>query len=154
MHAKVTCGEFNIQQVDERLMWVYGLIYGVQQAVFSVYAPTYRLDNEHEVTQFYSVMERKVGIVRKKYGADTPIVILGDFNARVGNGGAENRYEECVEEGGQECPLGIFGYDEVNDNGAELTIFCTREKFKIMDSYFNRTDGDYGTWMCNRSKNK
>ena len=92
--------------------------------------------------------------MRKKYGADAPIVILVDFNALVGNGGAENRYEECVEVGGHACPLGIFGFDEVNDNGAEFTIFCTKEKLKIMDSYFNRTDGDFGTWRCNRSKNE
>jgi hypothetical protein len=90
LHEKVTRGEFDIQQVNERLMWAYGSIYGVQQAVFSVYAPTNRSDNEHEVTEFYSVMEREVRTVRTKYGADTPIVILGDFNARVGNGGAEN----------------------------------------------------------------
>ena len=108
MHAKVTRGEFDIQRVNDRLMWVYGSIYGVQQAVFSVYAPTYRSDNEHEVTEFYSVLEREVRTVRKKYGADAPIVILVDFNARVGNGGAENRYEECVEVGGHECPLGVF----------------------------------------------
>ncbi len=42
----------------------------------------------------------------------------------------------------------------MNDNGTELTTFCTREKFKIMDSYFDQVDGDFGTWRCNRNKNK
>jgi exonuclease III len=154
LHTKVTRGEFDIQQVSERVMWVYGSIYGVQQAAFSVYAPTNRSDNEHEVMEFYSLLEREVRAVRKKYGADVPIVILGDFNARVENGGAEDRYEECAEEGGQECPLGIFEFDVVNDNGAELTTFCVREKLKIMDSYFDRLDGDFGTWRCNRSNDK
>ena len=48
----------------------------------------------------------------------------------------------------------FFGFDEVNDNGTEFTTFSTREKFKIMDSYFDRTDGKFGTWRCNRSKIK
>ena len=71
LHAKVTCGEFDIQQVSERLMWVYGSIYGVQQAVFSVYAPTNRSDNEHEVTEFYSVLEKEVRAVRTYWNGRT-----------------------------------------------------------------------------------
>ena len=40
MHNRVTSGEFDIQPVNERIIWVYGSIYAVDQAVFSVYAPT------------------------------------------------------------------------------------------------------------------
>ena len=39
MHDIVVSGEFEIQPVNERIILVYGSIYGVDQAVFSVYAP-------------------------------------------------------------------------------------------------------------------
>ena len=74
----------------------------------------------------------------------TKIVILGDFNARVGIDGSN----------GEQCANGTFGFRETDDNGAELLIFCVAKQFKVMDSYFERPDGAYGTWACNRSSNK
>ena len=59
-------------------MWVYGMIYGVIQAVFVVYAPTNKKDNW------------------------------------------------------------MFGFEEIDDNGAELLTFCVAQQFKVMDSYFER----------------
>ena len=47
MHNRVTSGEFEIQPVNERIIWV-------DQAVFSVYAPTNKKDNVAEVDKFYS----------------------------------------------------------------------------------------------------
>jgi hypothetical protein len=81
MHNRVTSGEFEIQPVNERIIWVYGSIYGVDQAVFSVYAPTNKKDNVAAVDKFYSTLEKQVNAVRTKYGPETKIIILGDFNA-------------------------------------------------------------------------
>ncbi len=95
MHNRVISGEFEIQSVNERIIWVYGSIYGVDQAVFSVYAPTNKKDNVAEVDKFYSTLEQQVNEVRKKYGPETKIIILGNFNARVGtDGGADNITQE------------------------------------------------------------
>ena len=44
-HLYALNSEFDIQPINERLMWVYGMIYGVIQAVFVVYAPTNKKDN-------------------------------------------------------------------------------------------------------------
>ena len=94
-----------------------------------------------------------MSIVRTKYGVETKIVILGDFNARVGTDGSDNMTEEN-NESGDACSNGFFGFAKTDDNGAELLTFCLAKQFKIMDSYFEREDGDYGTWACNRSRNK
>ena len=48
----------------------------------------------------------------------------------------------------------MFGFEETSDNGAELLTFCVAQQFKVMDSYFERRDVEYGTWACNRSKDK
>ena len=153
MHSAVTRGEFEIQPVNERLLWVYGNIYGVDQAVFSAYAPTNKKDNAVEVDKFYNTMEKQVQAVRTKYGRETKIIILGDFNARVGNDGSDNISEEYNDEG-EACANGKFGFRETDDNGAELLTFCVAKQFKVMDSYFERLDGAYGTWACNRSSSK
>jgi hypothetical protein len=88
MHNRVTSGEFEIQPVNERIIWV-------DQAVFSVYAPTNKKDNVAEVDKFYSTLEKQVNEVRTKYGPETKIIILGNFNARVGtDGGADNITQE------------------------------------------------------------
>ena len=153
LHSSVTSGEFDIQPVNERILWVYGSIYGIDHAVFAVYAPTNKMDNGPEVDKFYTAMEQQDKAVRTKYGPDTKIIILGDFNARVGTDGADNRTEEC-NEAGDECANGTFGFAETDDNGAELLTFCVTRQFKVMDSYFERRDGEYGTWACNRSRDK
>jgi hypothetical protein len=127
MHRAVTRGEFDIQPVNERLIWVYGNIYGVEQAVFSVYAPTNKKDNAVEVDKFYNTMEKQVQAVRTKYGMTTRIVILGDFNARVGIDGSDNIAEE-YNENGEQCANGTFGFRETDDNGAELLTFCVAKK--------------------------
>jgi exonuclease III len=74
-----------------------GAIYGVKQTVFSVYALTNKSDNAAEMDNFYSTLERQVSAVRTR--VETKIVILGDFNARVGTDGSDNATEENNETG-------------------------------------------------------
>ena len=102
---------------------------------------------------FYSTLEQQVTEVRKKYGSATKIIILGDFNARVGTDGADNKTEE-YNDNDEACVNGVFRFEETGDNGAELLTFCVAQQFKVMDSYFERRDGEYGTWACNRNKDK
>ena len=90
---------------------------------FFVYAPTNKKDNAVEVDKFYNTMEKQVQAVRTKYGKGTKIIILDDFNARVGNDGSDNIAEEYNDDG-EACANGAFGFRETDDNGAELLTFC------------------------------
>lgn len=80
-----------------------------------MYAPTNKKDNVAEVDKFYDILEMQVKEVRTKYGAETKIVILGDFNARVGVDGADNMTEER-NEADEMCVNGTFGFEETDDN--------------------------------------
>lgn len=95
----------------------------------------------------------QIKVVRTKYGSASKIIKLGDFNARVGNDGSDNMTEEYNDEN-EECANGKFSFVETDDNGAELLTFCVTTQFKIMDSYFERQDGEFGTWASNRSNDK
>ena len=64
--------------------------------------------------------------------------------------GADNMTEKR-NEADDVCANGTFGFEETDDNGAELITFCVTKQFKVMDSYFA---GEYGTWACNRSIDK
>jgi hypothetical protein len=103
-----------------------------------VYAPTECAD-ETSKEDFYLSMETELAKIRQSYGDN--IIIMGDFNARVGtNVGFEHTDENT---------LGPFGmHDDVrnNTNGALLREFCATNSFKIADTYFEAVDDDYGTW--------
>ena len=131
MHNAVSKGEFDIQPINDQLMWEYGMIYGEKQAVVVVYAPTNKKDNLVEVDKFYSTLEQQIKEVRRKYGPATKIIILGDLNARIGTDGADNMTEEC-NDNDEAYANGMFGFEETDDNGAELLTFCVAQQFKVI----------------------
>jgi len=64
------------------------------------------------------------------------LVILGDFNARVG----------VLKEGEKDWGgvLGKHGLDEMNERGEELLQFCAMNQLTVMNTCFKN---NYGTWM-------
>jgi len=103
---------------------------------------------------FYEKIEKELASIREKHGARIGITILGDFNARVGNDGSDLYNAKTDEILGTTGSKGVFGLPEINENGHRLILFCERMGLKIMDTFFPRPHGDYGTWRCNRSVNK
>ena len=67
-------------------------------------------------------LHKEVDKVRSNYGSEARIVILGDYNARVGVDGSDNIAEEC-NENDEICANGMFGFEGTDDNGAELLTF-------------------------------
>ena len=103
-----------------------------------VCAPTERTD-EATKEDFYLSMASEFNKIRQSYGDN--IIIMGDFNARVGtNVGYEHTDEETL------GPFGIHDDVRNNANGAQLREFCAINDFKIADIYFMAADDDYGTW--------
>ena len=104
--------------------------------LFSVYAPT--LDAEPaEKDKFYSDLRSLL----QNTPADDKAIILGDFNARVGQ-----------DADAWKGVLGRHGVGNCNDSGRLLLEFCTEQQLVITNTIFQQRDSLKTTWMHPRSK--
>lgn len=104
--------------------------------LFSCYAPT--LDSPHEVKEeFYEQLQGEL--------QNTPIsdklLILGDFNARVGSSHLS-----------WAGVIGRHGVGKANSNGHRLLSLCSQNHLIITNTLFTLKDIHKGTWMHPRSK--
>ena len=118
--------------------------------VISVYAPTFRA-SETEKESFYAQLAK----LTSECKSSEELVIMGDFNARVGTRGKETSTVEEATMGDvtADLVLGDFGMEELNDNGRLLLDFCRSQRGKslrVMDTLFQHST--YGTWQHNRTK--
>ena len=104
--------------------------------LFSVYAPTLQADPA-EKDMFYSELRRLL----QSTPADDKLLILGDFNARVG--------QDTVTWKGV---LGRHGVGNCNDNGRLPLEFCMEQQLVITNTIFQQKDSLKTTWMHPRSK--
>ena len=104
--------------------------------LFSVYDPTLVSDISVRV-KFYTDLKNLV----TKVPSDDKIIILGDFNARVG----------CDADSWKGV-LGKHGIGKRNDSGLLLLEFCTELQFTITNTLFQQKKSQKTTWMHPRSK--
>ena len=89
----------------------------------SVYAPTFAAKQavkERFFTELQGVLDRTA--------TNDILVIVGDFNARVGSRTGD--IDRDV--------LGIFGVDERNEAGDCLLEFCMLNNLRVMNTIFNK----------------
>ena len=103
--------------------------------LISVYAPTLSHPPE-ETEKFYS----DLGVLVRKIPNGDKIVVMGDFNARVGSD-----YNSWP-------VLGKHGIGNLNRNGLALLTFCTENNLSISSTFFQQKDKYKSTWMHPRSK--
>ena len=105
--------------------------------LFSVYSPTLKAEPA-EKDRFYSDLRSLI----QSTPADDKVVILGDFNARVGQ---DSEAWKGV--------LGKHGVGNCNENGRLLLEFCAEKQFTITNTIFQQKNSLKTTWMHPRSKN-
>ena len=105
--------------------------------LFSVYSPTLKAEPA-EKYRFYSDLRSLI----QSTPADDKVVILGDFNARVGQ---DSEAWKGV--------LGKHGVGNCNENGRLLLEFCAEKQFTITNTIFQQKNSLKTTWMHPRSKN-
>ncbi|XP_068082623.1 craniofacial development protein 2-like [Anabrus simplex] len=121
----------SVRHVNERIMWVDLSEGGIKTRIVSVYSPCEGAD-EDEVDKFYEALSDIVVRVNSK----DRIVLMGDFNARVGN-----RTE------GYERVIGKCGEDmEANGNGKRLLDFCASMGLGVTNTFFKHKDIHRYTW--------
>ena len=104
--------------------------------LINVYAPT--MTYPDEVKEAFYEQLREV-ITRVPSG--NKLIILGDFNARVGSN-----------HGTWGPVLGKFGRGQQNSNGELLTCLCSELDLSITNTHFKQPECHFYSWMHPRSK--
>ena len=122
--------------ISDRIMYLRApLSCGRYMTVISVYAPTL-VSSQESIMGFYQDLWDCVKAIPK---ADK-ILMLGDFNARVGS---DHKTWD---------PLGRFGIGKVNDNGLLLLQLCTEFQLAVCNTFYQQKDIRKVTWIHPRSK--
>lgn len=123
--------------INERLMTIRLMLASSQMAtVISAYAPT--LDAQDEVKEaFYADLDKILFEVPK----EDKLILLGDFNARVGRNHHLWR-----------GTLGREGVGNTNSNGILLLTKCSEHNLVITNTLFHQKTKFKTSWMHPRSK--
>ena len=125
------------QGINDRLMTMKLTLTGKKQAtIISAYAPT--MTNPDDIKgKFYDELNSLVAAVPKS----EKLIILGDFNARVG-----------VDHQAWENVLGRNGIGGCNSNGLLLLQFCAEHELLVTNTVFRLPARNKTSWMHPRSK--
>jgi hypothetical protein len=108
---------------------------GRHMSVFSVYAPTLQA-SEDTIMSFYGALREAITSIPK----EEKLLILGDFNARVGR---QNEIWNA---------LGKYGIGNINNNGLNLLQLCSEFNLAISNTFFRQKEKHKVTWIHPRSK--
>ena len=123
--------------INDRLMTLRLPLSGGQfLTLVSSYAPTMNASEEIK-EKFYDDLSNSIGAVPKK----DKLLVLGDFNARVGS-------NHCTWKNG----LGKHGIGRENSNGSLLLSLCSTYQLVITNTLFQQKTKYKTTWMHPRSK--
>jgi len=115
-------------QVSDRIVVVRLDTEPVGTTVISVYMPT-SAHKDEEVEEVYDKIEEQLRMVN----GDENLIILGDWNAVVGQGKEANI-------------IGSFGLGKRNGRGERLVEFCTTNQLVIANTFFKNPIRRIYTW--------
>ncbi|XP_026084958.1 uncharacterized protein LOC113060279 [Carassius auratus] len=123
--------------ISERLMTIRLMLANNQTAtVVSTYAPTLDSDVE-EKEAFYACLEETLSKIHK----EDKIILLGDFNARVGR-------DQHLWKG----TVGKEGIGNINSNGVLLLSKCAQHNLIITNTLYRQKNKFKASWRHPRSK--
>uniref|UniRef100_A0A8D8WNS4 Craniofacial development protein 2 n=2 Tax=Cacopsylla melanoneura TaxID=428564 RepID=A0A8D8WNS4_9HEMI len=102
--------------------------------IIQAYAPTMDKDDE-EVEEFY----RDIAAAMRLTKSIDVTIVLGDFNAKVG-------------EGSQTEVMGCFGLGERNERGDRLLLFCQENKMILTNTLYKQPKRRLYTWISPQDK--
>uniref|UniRef100_A0A2C9KRI8 Endonuclease/exonuclease/phosphatase domain-containing protein n=1 Tax=Biomphalaria glabrata TaxID=6526 RepID=A0A2C9KRI8_BIOGL len=121
--------------VSERLLSISMMTTSGKVTLISAYAPTLCSLQEDKDKFYEDLMEAIETIPQKEQ-----MVILGDFNARVG--ADHTTWPDC---------LRLLGIGRMNENGQRLLEFCAYHKLCITNTYFKTKPQHCVSWRHPRS---
>ena len=122
--------------INERLMYMKLPLQNSVLFIISAYAPTLGHSDE-EKERFYSTLSDLIKSVPSSY----KLLLLGDFNARVGR-----------DHSSWENVIGKHGIGRENSNGTLLLSLCSQHNLIITNTIFQQATRHKTTWMHPRTK--
>ena len=123
--------------VSDRVICVRLKANPVDMIIIQVYAPTNE-SSESETDAFYEEVSNTVKLYKKSTDC---LVIMGDFNGKVGN----IKEEDIV---------GPFGLGQRNENGQNIIDCCRRHNLMIANTWFQTRQNARHTWSAPDGKTK
>ena len=121
--------------VSERIMTLRLNTKSGFMSIICVYAPTLT-SKADDKSAFYEALQAVID----KVPSGEDLVILGDFNARVG--ADHSVWPNCI---------GQFGIGSINDNGQRLLELCSQNTLCITNTFFGVKDRHKVSWRHPRS---
>ncbi|KAJ0180391.1 hypothetical protein K1T71_003795 [Dendrolimus kikuchii] len=114
--------------ITERVAVLNINIQGYMVTIIQVYAPT-EAASEYEIDEFYKTINKALETTHKN------IILIGDFNAKVG---VPKKEEHLV--------MKQYGYGQRNDRGQRLVDFALEHKLTILNTCFKKKQKSRWTW--------
>ena len=115
--------------ISERIIVMRLKMTPINMLTVQIYAPC-EDDEDEEKERFYESLDQAIREFRK--GREC-LVVMGDFNGKVGN----SKEEDTV---------GPYGLGERNDNGERVVNFCKRHNLCITNTWFQQKRSAQHTW--------
>ena len=128
VNKRITRCVENPNYISDRVMSIRIRGKPLNVTIIQVYAPTAEA-SEQDIEQFYAMVQR----ARDQVPSKDIVYIMGDFNAKVGEG----------EDAGV---VGKHGLGLRNEAGDRLVQFCIENKFRIANTYFIQPKRRLYTW--------
>lgn len=122
--------------LTERVARLNISIQGFMLSIIQVYAPT-ETASEEEIEEFYKTIDKALETTHKI------IILMGDFNAKVG-----------APKDGEHLIVQQHGYGERNDRGQRLVDYALEHKLTIINSCFKKKHNRRWTWRSPNGQHK
>ena len=122
--------------VNDRIVMIKLDTKPTKTTIIQVYAPTSKKEADDDTDQFYEDLQSVLCTIKSK----DPVIIMGDFNAKVGEGKQK------------EAGLGPYGLGTKNERGERLLAFCEINKLKITNTQFIQPMRRRYTWTSPRNE--
>lgn len=117
-----------VEKCSDRVIMVKVSATPVDMVIIQVYMPTTDHEDE-EVEEIYEQIEKILDRLR----SDLNVVVMGDFNAIVG-------------EGSDEKVIGKYGLGKRNDRGQRMIEFCKKNNLVVTNTWFQQEKRRRYTW--------
>lgn len=130
LKEEVARSVMNWKEISDRLMIMRLKVAPVNVLIIQIYAPC-EIEEDEVKEKFYESLDQAIREHRK--GREC-LIVMGDFNGKVGNGR-------------EETTIGPFGLGERNDNGQRVVDLCKRHNLFVTNTWFQQKKKAQHTWV-------